>query len=71
MSASEAVKEFKNGFTALREGFGRRALGHFRKAVEMNSGNPFYLSYLGLALARVEKMGRSGGTLLCGFADEA
>ena len=54
MSTSDAVKEFKNGFSALREGYQRRALAHFKKALELDSRNPFYLSYLGLALAMVE-----------------
>jgi tetratricopeptide (TPR) repeat protein len=52
MSQSEAVNEFKKGLTALRKGYSNSAIAHLQKAVEHDNGNPFYLSYYGLALAR-------------------
>lgn len=55
MGNTEALKEFKEGLAALRERFPRRALGHMKKAVELDKSNPFYISYLGLALAMAEK----------------
>lgn len=54
MSQSEPANEFKMGLTALRNGYANSALAHLRKAVECEGGNPFYLSYYGLALARAE-----------------
>lgn len=55
MIESEAVKEFKDGMTALRDSSPREALEHMRKAARLNKDNPFYLSYMGLTLAMVER----------------
>ena len=52
MTEPEVVSEFKKGLTALRMGSPESAVAHFEKAVEMDKGNPFYLSYYGLALSR-------------------
>ena len=54
MSESEALKEFKEGMTSLREGLPRTALEHMKKALELDKNNPFYLSYMGLALAMTD-----------------
>ncbi len=54
MSESDALKEFKEGLDALRT-YSRRALGHMKKAAELDKKNPFYLSYLGLALALADE----------------
>jgi predicted Zn-dependent protease len=54
MSQTELVSEFKKGLTALRSGYPNSAVAHLRKALENDSGNPFCLSYYGLALARAE-----------------
>jgi len=53
MSQNELVNEFKQGLTALRKGLPQSAAGHLRKALEHDDANPFYLSYYGLALARM------------------
>ncbi len=54
MNQSEPVNLFKNGLTALQNGYSGSAVVHLRKAFEHDSGNPFYVSYYGLALARAE-----------------
>jgi predicted Zn-dependent protease len=54
MSESEPVNLFKIGLRALQYGHPKSALVQLRKAFEHDSGNPFYASYYGLALARAE-----------------
>ena len=54
MSELGPVDEFKKGLGALLSGQARSALPHLQKAYEHNAGNPFYVSYYGLALARTE-----------------
>jgi tetratricopeptide (TPR) repeat protein len=53
MRQAELVNEFKEGLTALQRGFPISAVVHLRNAVERDNANPFYLSYYGLALARL------------------
>ena len=53
MSNEAAIKEFKEGMDLLHNKFPRQALVHLKNAVEMDKTNPFYLSYLGLAIALV------------------
>ncbi len=55
MSNEEALKEFKEGMDLLQNKFSHQALLHLKKAAELDKANPFYLSYLGLALAMVER----------------
>lgn len=55
MGEPESVVEFKEGLTLLRNNYASKALPRFRKAVEMDKANPFYMSYLGLALAAAEQ----------------
>jgi len=54
MGKPEPVNLFKNGLTALKNDYSESAVIHLRKAFEHDSGNPFYASYYGLALARAE-----------------
>ena len=54
MSHPEAMREFKAGIDMLQNNFHRQALLHLKNAVDLDKANPFYLSYLGLALAMVE-----------------
>ena len=49
---TEATQEFKQGLNLLRNDYPGKALAHLRMAVELEKNNPFYLSYLGVALAR-------------------
>jgi len=55
MLNTEAFREFKQGLDRLRDADPDQALAHMRGAVELENHNPFYLSYLGLLLARTER----------------
>ena len=55
MMDTEAFREFKTGLTLLRDNYAARALPHMRKAVDLDKNNPYYMSYLGVVLARSEK----------------
>jgi tetratricopeptide (TPR) repeat protein len=50
-----AVTEFKQAIKVLREGYPDEALEYFRKAVERERNNPYYLSFLGVCVARVQR----------------
>ena len=54
MMDTEAFREFKTGLTLLRDNYATRALGHIQKAAELEKNNPYYMSYLGVVLARSE-----------------
>jgi Flp pilus assembly protein TadD len=41
--------------TLLRDNFADRALPHMRRAVDLDKNNPYYMSYLGVVLAKSEK----------------
>jgi len=55
MMDTEAFREFKTGLTYLRDNFANRALAHIQRASELEKNNPYYLSYLGVALARTQQ----------------
>jgi Flp pilus assembly protein TadD len=55
MLDTEAFREFKQGLTLLRDDFSLKALPHMRRALELDKNNPYYMSYLGVALARSEE----------------
>lgn len=55
MIDSEAFHEFKQALTFLHGHYPEKALPHIRRAVEIEKHNPYYLSYLGLSLARAEQ----------------
>jgi Flp pilus assembly protein TadD len=55
MMDTEAFREFKTGLTLLRDNYANRALPHMRKAVDLDRNNPYYMSYLGVVLARSEQ----------------
>ena len=52
---TEAFREFKTGLTLLRDNYANKALPHMRKAVDLDRNNPYYMSYLGVVLARSEQ----------------
>jgi Flp pilus assembly protein TadD len=52
MMDTEAFREFKTGLTFLRDNSAIRALQHIQRAAELEKNNPYYMSYLGVALAR-------------------
>jgi Flp pilus assembly protein TadD len=55
MKESDALIQFKDGIELLKNGYAKNALPHLRQAVEIESQNPYYLSFFGLAMARAEK----------------
>jgi Flp pilus assembly protein TadD len=54
MLDTEAFREFKTGLTLLRDNYAMKALPHMKRAVELDRNNPYYMSYLGVVLARSE-----------------
>jgi Flp pilus assembly protein TadD len=55
MMDTEAFREFKTGLTFLRDNYAHKALPHMRRAVDLDKNNPYYMSYLGVVLARSEQ----------------
>ncbi len=55
MLDTEAFGEFRKALGMMRDGNADEALPHIRRAAELEEHNPFYKSYLGLALARAEQ----------------
>jgi Flp pilus assembly protein TadD len=55
MMDTEAFREFKTGLSLLRDNYSTRALEHIQRAAQLEKNNPYYMSYLGVALARTEK----------------
>ena len=55
MMDTEAFREFKSGLTLLRDNYSSKALPHLQRAAELDKNNPYYMSYLGVVLARSEK----------------
>jgi predicted Zn-dependent protease len=54
MSHPEAFRQFEEALGMLRNLCPRQGLARLKRAAELDKVNPFYLSYLGLALATVE-----------------
>ena len=52
MAEESALAEFKHGIKLLRDGHSADALEYFRHAAELEQQNPYYLSFLGVAIAR-------------------
>jgi Flp pilus assembly protein TadD len=55
MADIDALTSFKQGVQLLKGGYSQKALLELRRCVEFDSTNPYYLSFLGLAIARSEK----------------
>src|SRR6202022_3538558 len=55
MLDTEAFRQFKQGLTLLRDNYAVRALPHMRRAMDLDKKNPYYMSYLGVVLARSEQ----------------
>ncbi len=55
MMDTEAFREFKAGLSLLRDNYSAKALQHIQRAAELERNNPYYMSYLGVALARTER----------------
>jgi Flp pilus assembly protein TadD len=55
MTESVALAEFKQGVRMLRDARAANALAHFRIAAELEKNNPYYISFVGVSLARAER----------------
>lgn len=52
MANMDALAEFEHGVDLLQNGKAASAIKYFRSAVEAETRNPYYLSFLGLSVAR-------------------
>jgi tetratricopeptide (TPR) repeat protein len=55
MAEADAVTEFKEGLALLRNNYAHKAIPYFTRALELDKANPFYTSYLGVAVAAAER----------------
>jgi Flp pilus assembly protein TadD len=55
MAEDSALAEFKQGIDLLRKGHSVEALKYLRHAAELEQQNPYYLSFLGVAVARAQR----------------
>jgi predicted Zn-dependent protease len=51
----EAFQEFRTGLSFLRGGDATKAMPHLKCALEEEPANPFYISYMGVAIAATEQ----------------
>ena len=51
----ECFQEFRAGLSLLRGGDADKALPHLKSAFEGEPANPFYISYMGVAIAATEQ----------------
>jgi Flp pilus assembly protein TadD len=51
----DPVADFKEGVALLKNGYAQAALVPLRRAFECEKRNPYYLSFLGLSIARAER----------------
>ena len=54
MPDNAGLAEFKQGIELLRKGQSARAVECFRLAIELKQQNPFYISFLGVAMSRAQ-----------------
>ncbi len=52
---SDPIADFKEGVALLKNGYPQMALLRLRRAFECEKRNPYYLSFLGLSVARAER----------------
>jgi Flp pilus assembly protein TadD len=55
MPENSAITEFKEGIKLLRNGQSFEAVEYLRHAAESNQQNPYYLSFLGVSVARAQR----------------
>jgi tetratricopeptide (TPR) repeat protein len=55
MTESVALSEFKMGVRMLRDARPINALAHFRIAADLEKNNPYYISFVGVSMARAER----------------
>jgi predicted Zn-dependent protease len=56
----EAFKEFRAALTHLRGGDANKALPHLQSALAEEPANPFYVSYMGVAIAATQQKWAEG-----------
>jgi Flp pilus assembly protein TadD len=54
MADNSGLADFTQGVSLLRKGQFSQALEHLRRAAELKQQNPYYLSFLGVSLARAQ-----------------
>jgi Flp pilus assembly protein TadD len=54
MPDNAGLAEFKQGISLLRKGHSAEALEYLQRAAEMKQQNPYYLSFLGVSMARAQ-----------------
>jgi Flp pilus assembly protein TadD len=55
MADTQVLALFKEGLTLLRNSYSQQALKFMQRAADLEQTNPYYMSYLGVALARAER----------------
>jgi Flp pilus assembly protein TadD len=55
MAQNSAIAAFKQGITLLRNGYSVEAVEYLRHASELEQSNPYYLSFLGVSIARAHR----------------
>src|SRR6266446_5993124 len=55
MAENSTLDEFKQGIKLLRNGKSAEALEYLQHAAESNQQNPYYLSFLGVSVARAQR----------------
>jgi Flp pilus assembly protein TadD len=55
MAEQSALGEFKQGIKLLRSGQSAEAFEYLKNAAESNQQNPYYLSFLGVSVARAQR----------------
>jgi Flp pilus assembly protein TadD len=55
MAEHSALAEFKLGIKLLQNGQSAEAVEYLRHAAELNQQNPYYLSFLGVSVARAQR----------------
>lgn len=63
MDGDTALVAFKRGVKLLRDGYPSEALDCLRRASQLEQQNPYYLSFLGLSVARAQKEWRTAAKL--------
>jgi Flp pilus assembly protein TadD len=58
-----ALTEFKQGIHLLRDGHSADAVEYMRRACELKQQEPYYLSFLGLSIARAQQKWAAAATL--------
>jgi tetratricopeptide (TPR) repeat protein len=54
-SEQDSMAEFRRGVELLKSEYPQKALVRFRRAFESDKHNPYYISFLGLSIARAQR----------------